>query len=88
MVDIARNISKDKPYEKVITEILSRPFTPELEIPKENDYIKTTEERIGLYSVIDFCLFYTVNYGMGREEAKTLSKDLFDELSQRYWLSV
>ncbi len=80
LVDIARNISKDKPYEKVINEILSRPFTPELEIPNEDNYIKTTEERIGLYSVIDFCLFYTVNYGIGREEAKIISKDLFNEL--------
>ena len=39
LVDIARNISKDKPYENVITEILSRPFTPELEIPERAAFV-------------------------------------------------
>lgn len=81
LVDIARTISRSKPYEKVIDKILSRPFTPELEIPVANKYIKTTEERIGLYSIIDFCLFYTVNYGMVREDSKIISKDLFNDVS-------
>ena len=43
--------------------------------------VKTTEERVGLYSVIDFCLYYTIKYGMNRIDAINISKKLFKDIS-------
>ena len=81
LIDIARVISRKKPYEKIINEILERPFTPELEIDNGEKLARTTEQRVGLYSIIDFCLFYTLKYGLIRSDAKIISKKLFLEVS-------
>ena len=43
---------------------------------------RTTEQRVWLYSIIDFCLFCTHNYGLIRSDAKIISKKLFLEVSQ------
>ena len=82
LVDVARIISKNMPHEPIIQEILSRPFTPELEVHNDKNISRTTEERIGLYIIIDFCLYYTLKYGMIREDAKLICKKLFSEISQ------
>ena len=83
LVDVARMISKNKPHEKIIEEILMRPFTPELEIPEDVERVLTTEQRVGLYSIIDFCLFYTLKYGMIRTDALEISKKLFLDLTNK-----
>ena len=80
LIDIARIITENKAHKKIITDILNRPFSPELEIKNEDEEIKTTEERVGLYSIIDFCLYYTLKYGMVRAEAMKVSKNLFSNL--------
>lgn len=82
LIDVARIISENKPYEMIIKDILMRPFTPELEIHDDKKVVKTTEQRVGLYSVIDFCLFYTLKYGLIRSEAKIIAKKFFLEVSQ------
>ena len=81
LIDVARIISENKSHSHIISEILKRPFTPELEIDNNNS-VKTTEQRVGLYSIIDFCLFYTLKYGMVRSDAMKICKDLFSEVSE------
>ena len=43
---------------------------------------RTTEQRVGIYSMIDFCLFYTPKYGLIRSDSKKISKKLFLDVSQ------
>ena len=43
---------------------------------------RTAEPRVGMYSIINFCLFYTLNYSLIRSDAKIISKKLFLEVSQ------
>ncbi|MDC3167794.1 NAD(+) synthase [Prochlorococcus sp. AH-716-D22] len=81
LIDVVKVISENKSHEKIIKEILKRPFTPELEVQYDEYLVKTTEQRVGLYSIIDFCLFYTLKYGLIRSEAIRISKKLFSEIS-------
>ena len=82
LIDVAKIISENKSHSQIINEILKRPFTPELEIDNDNNSAKTTEQRVGLYSIIDFCLFYTLKYGMVRSDAMKICKDLFSDISE------
>ena len=82
LIDVAKIISENKSHSQIINEILKRPFTPELEVDNDNNSAKTTEQRVGLYSIIDFCLFYTLKYGMVRSDAMKICKDLFSEVSE------
>lgn len=80
LIDTARKIMNDYGVEKVLSQIIERPFTPELEI---NNNSKTTEERVGLYSIIDFCLYYSLRYSLDRKSAIEKGKILFPHIEKR-----
>ena len=82
LIDIAKSLSHKFRVNEIINEILNRPYTPELEIVSNSKKIKTTEERIGLYEIIDFCLFYTLKYSISRENAYKKAKELFTEIPE------
>ena len=56
--------------------------TSELEIDIGKGLARTTEQRVGLYSFFDFCLFYTPKYGLIRSDSKKISNKLFLDVSQ------
>ena len=48
----------------------------------EKDWLKLPSKKLVSILYIDFCLFYTLKYGLIRSDAKIISKKLFLEVSQ------
>ena len=56
---------------------------PELEIDIGKGFARTTEQRVGLYSFIDFCLFYTPKYGLIRSDSKKILRNISGCITRR-----
>ncbi len=76
---------------KALREILSRPISPELLPPYEDDSLRQiTEDVVGPYEVIDFFLMYLVFRGMKPsmvyEAAVSVFSDTYEDSSIAQWL--
>ena len=82
---------KKKTIASVLREILSRPISPELLPPHENDSLRQiTEDVVGPYEVIDFFLWHMVFHGKKPSDVYDATvrvfSDTYDEASIERWL--
>ena len=70
----------DDQSEKILTDILDTPVSPELlPFDKNGDIAQKTEEIVGPYELHDFFLYYFVRFGFTPEKIHFLAKNAFSE---------
>lgn len=80
-----------KEVKDIIDDIVGTPISPELlPLNSEGKIAQETEDIVGPYSLHDFFIYYTVNYGFTPEKVFALAckafSDEFDRLTIKKWL--
>lgn len=69
--------AKDTTLEKVLTDILDTPVSPELLPPEDGQISQKTEDLVGPYELHDFFLYYILRFGFAPKKVFRLAKYAF-----------